>query len=93
MELGRWAAAVDPCHMTHRSRVARLFVVLGALAATPGVATQTRQFAITEVNIVDVTNGEITPARTVVITGEASATLRGRLRHLEHRYSTGAASS
>jgi len=44
-----------------------LLVVLGVVAATPGVAQQTRQFAITEVNIVDVTNGRITPARTVVI--------------------------
>ena len=62
---------------THRSRVARLFVVLGALAATPGVATQTRQFAITEVNIVDVTNGQITPARTVVITGDSVSDITG----------------
>jgi imidazolonepropionase-like amidohydrolase len=77
MELGRWAAAVDRCPTTHRGRVARLFVVLGALAVTPGVATQTRQFAITEVNIVDVTNGQVTPARTVVITGDSVSDITG----------------
>ena len=67
MQPAHGAAIVDSCHMAHRNRAAWLLVVLGVLAATPGVAQQTRQFAITEVNIVDVTSGQITPARTVVI--------------------------
>jgi Amidohydrolase family len=77
MQLARWAATVDPCHMAHRSRAAWLLVVLGVLAATPGVAQQTRQFAITEVNIVDVTSGQITPPRTVVINGDVVREITG----------------
>ena len=63
--------------MAHRSRAAWLLIVLGALAATPDVAQQSRQFAITEVNIVDVTNGRITPARTVVINGDVVSEISG----------------
>lgn len=77
MQLARGAAVVDSCHVAHRSRAAWLLVVLGVLAATPGVAQQTRQFAITEVNIVDVTNGQITPARTVVINGDVVSAITG----------------
>jgi hypothetical protein len=59
----------------------------------PQASLSSQQFAITEVNIVDVTSGQITPARTVVINDDVVSEITGSAPPPGTKPSTGSASS